>query len=140
MKKFLLLVSILLLQVSAGEFNPGDIKQLEATLEHNVNAMNEEKLESYMEDIHPMSPAYAGTKAFLKRLFVNYDLKATHMGMQPLMVDNKYFILRSKQKTVKLSGDAPFQDNIVEALHVYKKHQGKWLLWSSMVLEVLPVK
>ena len=140
MKKLVLILSLLLLQVAANEFNPHDVKQLEATLEHNIKAMNAENLESYMEDIHPMSPAFAGTKSFLKRLFVNYDLKATHMGMEPLMIDDKYFILKGKQKTVKLAGDAPFQDNLVEAIHVYKKHNGKWLLWSSMILEVSPLK
>jgi len=140
MKKLVLVLTLILLQVNAGDFSPSDVKQLEATLEHNIKSMNEEKLADYMEDIHPLSPAFSGTKAFLKRLFVTYDLKATHMGMKPLMIDEKYFILKGKQKTIKLAGNAPFQDNIVEAIHVYKKHKGKWLLWSSMILEVTPVK
>ena len=136
MKKLLLCIGLLLASVGAANFDKKEVAQLEATLTHNIKAMNDENLEEYMKDIHPLSPAYAGTKRFLEQLFVNYDLEATHLGMTPLMIDEHYFILRGKQKTVRIKGTIPFRDNIVEALHVYKKHEGKWLLWSSMMLEI----
>lgn len=138
MKRLLIVLLASGFYLGASEFNKSDVSQLEATLAHNIDAMNQENLAAYMQDIHPLSPAYSGTQTLLKQLFTNYDLKVTHLGMKPLMIDAKYFILKGKQKTVKLKGDAPFKDNIVEALHVYKKHKGKWLLWSSMILEVLP--
>lgn len=140
MKRSIVMLLTLLLNLSASEFNQEDVRELEATLAHNIDAMNKENLDDYMKDIHPLSPAYAGTKVLLKKLFTHYDLKATQMMMKPLMIDEKYFILRGRQKTIDLKGDAPYQDNIAEALHVYKKYKGKWLLWSSMILEILPVK
>ena len=140
MKRLLFVLLALVCYLGAVEFNKSDVNQLETTLAHNIDAMNKEDLDAYMRDIHPLSPAYAGTKTVLKQLFVNYDLEVTHMGMKPLLIDEKHFIIKGTQKTVKVKGDAPFQDNIVEALHVYKKHDGKWLLWSSMILEILPAR
>jgi len=140
MKKIILMVALMLSQLTASEFSAKDVTELENRLILNFKAMNAENLDLYMQDVHPDSPAYAGTRAFVQKLFANYDLKATHLGMKPLLIDEKYFILKAKQKTVKIRGDAPFQDNIVEAIHVYKKYKGKWLLWSSMILEVSPVK
>jgi len=134
----LLLLGLLMcsLQVNAGDFNKKECDDLISVIKHNLMAMNSEDIDEYMKDIHPDSPAFANTKLILKQLFDAYDLKATHISLKPLMIDDSYFIVRAKQKTVKISGNALFQNNIADAIHVYKKYNGKWLLWSSMILEI----
>ncbi len=137
MKQLLLLVlAAFALQLSAKDVDKEDANALESVIKHNINAMNDENVDEYMKDIHPDSPAFANTKLTMTQIFQTYDLQATHLSMKPLIIDDQYFIVRAKQKIIKISGNAPFQNNIVDVIHVYKKKDEKWLLWSSMILEI----
>ena len=137
MKSLLLLTAIIFtFHLNAANFNKKEVENLTSVIKHNVKAMNDEDINAYMQDVHPNSPGYAATKNMLTQLFKIYDLKVTLISIKPLMIDDQYFIVRAQQKTIKKSGTAPFSDNIIDVIHVYKKYQNKWLLWSSMILEV----
>lgn len=141
MKKILLLVILLMsIQVYSGDFNKSDVKKLKKIIKHNYKAMNDKDIDEYMKDIHPKSPGFQNTKLILSKMFSLYDIKTTYIDMKPLMIDEQYFIIRTKQKTIEKSGKAPFPDSVTDAIHVYKKYKGNWKLWSSMILEVNPIK
>jgi len=120
----------------ADEFNENEIRELELSIKHNFKAFNDRDINEYMKDIHPDSPVYAGTKDLLSKLFKIYRLKISLLDMKPLMIDEDYFILRAKQKSIKISGKAAYDNTITDVLHVYKKYNNKWALWSSMVLDI----
>ncbi|MBT7408300.1 MAG: hypothetical protein HN826_01230 [Methylococcales bacterium] len=123
--------------IHAAEFDPHEVNQLKAVLDHNIEAMNNENIEEYMKDIHPKSIAYNNTKMILKKLFTLFDLKSTNLDITPLFVDGKYFIIKGRTQTLKIAGDTPFSDHIIDGIHIYKKHDGKWLLWNSIILEIV---
>lgn len=140
MKKFYWLLLTMFSISAHAEFDSKEVTQLEEKIKSNIVAMNNEDLDAYLNDIHPESPAYPGTAKVLQSLFAVYDLKTTHISMKPLMIDDEYFIVRGRQKSEMLSGDMPYQDNIADAIHIYKKHDGEWLFWSSMVLDLKPIR
>ena len=99
----------------------------------NVQAMGARNLAGVMETIYPDSPNYAATKQFMEELLANYTLRCTLGNTKVLSIEQDEAQVSFVQTTEKVSGEMPFDDNRVEGIHLLKKHNGVWKIYSSQV-------
>lgn len=108
---------------------------VQATLRQNFNAANEEDVVGYLLTVHFDSPVYSVTQTALQPQFRNYDLAFELLELRLLSLDGDYAIARGKQRVTKLD-ESDFQDNITEAIYIFRQEAGVWKLWQQSPLEV----
>jgi hypothetical protein len=99
----------------------------------NVQAMGARNLAGVMETIHPDSPNYAATQQVMEELLANYTLRCKLENAKVVSVEQDEAQVSFVQTTEKVSGEMPFDDNRVEGIHLLKKHDGVWKIYSSHV-------
>lgn len=104
-------------------------------LRANFIAANEEDVVGYLLTVHFDSPVYEVTQDALQPQFRNYDLAFELLELRLLSVDGDYAFARGKQKVTKL-GESDFEDNITDALYIFRQEVGVWKLWQQSPLEV----
>ena len=67
-------------------------------------------------------------------MFSLYDLKYEFSSFRYIGSDGKYAIGRGNQKTTKVKGPA-FKDNILDCIYILREEDGKWKLWTQVILE-----
>ncbi|MCD4823657.1 MAG: hypothetical protein K8S55_03555 [Phycisphaerae bacterium] len=105
------------------------------TLEKNLEAMEKEDLAMTMSTVHPQSPVYAPNKKITKKLMEVYDLKYEIVSFSYIGRDNLYAVVRVKQKATKVKGPA-FRNNMLDAMHIFRKDKGVWKIWQTTILEI----
>lgn len=108
---------------------------LQTVLEQNFRAANDEDVVGYLLTVHFDSPVYAVTQEALQPQFSTYDLNFELLELRLLSVDGDYAFARGRQRTTK-RGESDFQDNITDALYVFRREAGAWKLWQQSPLEV----
>ena len=101
----------------------------------NLRANESEDLDAALATIHTQAPTYTSTKQSSMSLFETYDLKYDLLSFSFIGQDGKYAIARIKQSTTKVSGPA-FRNNDLDAIHAFRKENGKWKFWTIAILEV----
>lgn len=108
---------------------------IEAVVIENFRANESEDLDAALPTIHSQAPTYTSTKQSSISLFETYDLKYDLLSFSFVGQDGKYAIARIKQSTTKVSGPA-FRNNDLDAIHAFRKENGKWKFWTIAILEV----
>jgi len=108
--------------------------KLRSVVEKNFSVAEEEDLEKYMDTAHPQSPTYQQTRKLAKRMMDRYDLEYELLLFNYIGEDGKYQLARVKQKTTNTS-EAAFRDNIIVNIWAFRKHEGEWKNWNTMLLE-----
>jgi len=108
---------------------------IQTTLEQNFTAANEEDVVGYLLTVHFDSSVYVVTQDALEPQFRRYDLSFELLELRLLSIDGDYAVARGTQKVTKL-GESDFEDNITEALYIFRQELGVWKLWQQSPLEV----
>ena len=108
---------------------------IEAVVIDNFRANESEDLDAALATMHTQAPTYTSTKQSSISLFETYDLKYDLSSFSFIGQDGKYAIARIKQSTTKVSGPA-FRNNDLDAIHAFRKENGKWKFWTIAILEV----
>ena len=109
--------------------------QIKTVVMENFRATESEDLDAVLDTIHTQSPDYFSIKQLTVSLFETYHLRYDLLSFSYVGQNGKYAIARIKQSTRKVSGPS-FQNNDLDAIHVFRKENGKWKFWSSAILEV----
>jgi hypothetical protein len=109
--------------------------ELKSVLLKNFEGYQNEDIGEVLTTVHTLSPGYAATKTMADQIFPAYDLKYEVNSFRYLMTDGEYALARVSQKTSKIKGP-PFRNNQMDLIVVFKQEDGKWKLWSQVILEV----
>ena len=112
---------------------PVDEANLLNAVRANVDAMETRNIAGIMETIHPESPNYAATQQFIEELLANCTLRCTLENTKVLSVGQDEAQVSFIQTTEKVSSEMPFNDNRLEGIHLLKKHNGVWKIYSTQV-------
>ena len=108
--------------------------KLRSVVEKNFSAAQAEDLEKYMNTAHPQSPTYQQTRKLGQQMMDRYDLEYELISFNYIGEDGKYQLARVKQKTTNTS-EVAFRDNITVNIWAFRKHEGEWKNWNTMLLE-----
>ncbi|MHC5268728.1 hypothetical protein ACYSNO_06000 [Enterococcus sp. LJL98] len=105
--------------------NEEDVLAVYALLEKNLQAANEEDLETYLSTLVP--EAREATKKEMVPFFETYDVKHTLVSFEVIKEDGERILVKARQKTVN-EGTEKYRNHITEANHTFVKIDGEWLL------------
>ncbi|MEO8393726.1 MAG: hypothetical protein ABI700_12115 [Chloroflexota bacterium] len=98
-------------------------------------AFNHKNLDAYMATMHPDSPGYAGSEAFLQSSFVNYDLVLKVSLGDATLLDNGDASIPFVITTKKLHGGA-FRDNEITGNFIMRLDGSQWKLYNQEILNI----
>jgi hypothetical protein len=107
-----------------------------SAVHRQVESMNREDLNAYMEGVHRKAPIFDRYKIVMGQLFTVYDLSTSVEKIKVLSIDKDYSIVRLTLSKHKIQGRANFRDTTVDSLWVYRRAENSWLLWSTLNLSV----
>jgi len=110
-------------------------KLIEDVLKENLNAGQQENLQAMLNTVHSQSPSYLMTKQQMSAVFENFDISYKLTYYKYIGQDNDYAVARARLSSKKISGSA-FKDNEVDTIHIFKKENGEWKIWSAAILDV----
>ncbi|MBN2640750.1 MAG: hypothetical protein JXR78_03770 [Victivallales bacterium] len=140
MKKYLIMLMIAMMVFPLSAKSPKQIAaEVKTTIIENLEASNMQNMEQTLKTIHTQSMAYMQTKMQISKIYDNWKLKIDLLNFEFIGMTGDYAVARFRQKTVKLSGPA-FNNNISDALAVFKQENGKWKFWSQCQLAVEFIK
>ncbi len=128
-------ITFLMCLMACSPENADDAKEIEALLTENLRATEAEDLNAVSDTMHTDSPAYSQTQKIIQMAFDNYDLKYKLLMFRYIGQDDEYALARFKFSTEKVSGPE-FKNNILDTIHVFRKENDKWKIWSQATLEI----
>lgn len=105
--------------------NEQDVLAVYELLEKNLQAANDEDIETYLSTLVPS--AREATKKEMIPFFEKYDVKHTLVAFEVTKEDGKRILVKARQKTVN-EGKEKYRNHITEANHTFVKVDGEWLL------------
>ena len=109
-------------------------------IHENVHALEKKDVETVMATIHPQCPVYADTKAVVEEMFRSVDLKYTLSDLRVVSATPEEVKVSFTQKTEKLSGEAQFENNIVEGIHTLRPDKGTWKIYKTLQTKITDLK
>ena len=136
--KLLLLpaLSFVLMLSACDKKTPPDREQLFLAVHENLHALEKKDVETVMATIHPESPVFGSTREAIETMFKSVDLKFTITDLRLVSATPDEAKVSFVQKTQKVGGDAPFQDNIVEGIHILRPDKGTWKIYRTLQTKV----
>jgi hypothetical protein len=110
-------------------------EELRKLIEANLDSTSKEDLEGVMKTIHADSPGRQATERMMKELFQRYDLSYKLISTTLIGADADYAVIRFKQESSKIKGPE-FRNNVLDGLHIFRKENESWKLWTTAALEV----
>ena len=139
MKKIVLSALLSLVAVASVPAIAGEREEIGAVYTAHLQGMKDKNLGAVIATLHPGSPAYGSAKAGVAQTMINFDLAYKITDFQLVGITGDFAVVRVVLETRKVGGEARFEDNALDSLQVFRKHDGKWKIWSSCVLEVRPL-
>lgn len=102
-----------------------------ATVKQNLEAMEARNAEAVAATIHSQSPHFEKTKMLTDQLFKKYEL---HYELKEAAVESvarDTIRVRFVQDVVKISGPPDFKSTRTAGVHVLRREDGAWKLWST---------
>ena len=129
-----LLLTLALAATTTLAVDEGIAEELRSVIEKNFSTSEAEDLEKYMNTMHPESPSYQQTRKLSQQMMDRYDLEYELLSFSYVGENGKYQLARVRQKTTDTS-EAAFRDNITVNLWAFRKDDGEWKGWNTMLLE-----
>ena len=130
-----LLITLLMCLASCSPENADIATEIEALVIENLRATEAEDLNVMLDTIHTESPGYSQTQKAVNFTFETYDLKYKLLLFRYIGQDSEYALARFKFSAEKVAGP-DFKNNILDTIHVFRKENGKWKIWSQATLEI----
>ena len=105
--------------------------ELKKIVQRNLNAMQEEDLETALMDIDD-GPAKETNREALKAIFDQYDISYKLVSFKVLSVSDDTAEVEVVQETKKIRGPA-FRNNVGTVVHTFKKRPSGWKFVSSEI-------
>jgi len=109
---------------------------IQALIDENLNAINAENVERYMDTMHPDSPQFEITEETVIYSSDFFDLRYEINDWEIIELTEDKAQIRASQTTTKVAGEAPFRDNYIVVIHTLKKYKGEWKFWTSEIQSV----
>ncbi len=135
MIKIFILILLVLVNTNLLFANDKISNAIKVVMLNNLKYTQNEKTEKVMSTMHSQSPSYMVTKNALTSVFKPYDLKYDLLSYKYIAYDGDLVYIRIKQSTKKISGPA-FNNNIIDSVLVFRKEDGKWKIWSQMIISI----
>ncbi|MBP0028470.1 hypothetical protein [Roseofilum sp. Guam] len=110
--------------------------KIQALLDENLNAINAENVERYMNTMHPDSPQWEITEQTVLYSIDLMDLRYEVNDWEIVEITGDKAQIMATQTTTKIGGDAQFRDNQLIILHTLKKYKGEWKFWTSEIQSI----
>ncbi|MBP0012483.1 MAG: hypothetical protein J7540_14120 [Roseofilum sp. SID2] len=110
--------------------------KIQALLDENLNAINAENVERYMNTMHPDSPQWEITRQTVLSSIDLVDLRYEFNDWEIVELTGDKAQIMATQTTTKIGGDAQFRDNRLIILHTLKKYKGEWKFWTSEIQSI----
>jgi hypothetical protein len=119
------------------EVTEEDREQVVNVIKWNLYYAQVEDLAGYMRTIHNDSPARADTHTAMQKIFLDFNLSYYLVHYEIVSISVESADIRVTQDTRKVSGDLPFRDNRLTAVHTLRKtDDGKWKIYYSEMEDV----
>ena len=117
-------------------FSEDDVAgEIEELVLENLRATEAEDMDAVLDTMHSQSPHYAQTKKTVTLVFETYDLDYELVLFRYIGQDDEYAIARF-QFSAELVAGPEFNDNKLDTIHVFRKENGSWKIWSMAILEI----
>lgn len=113
-----------------------DRQEIQALIDENLNALNAENVERYMNTMHPDSPQFEITEQTVIYSTEFFDLNYEINDWEIIEMDDDKAQIRASQTTTKVAGEGLFRDNYIVVIHTLKKYKGEWKFWTSEIQTV----
>jgi hypothetical protein len=106
-------------------------------IEWNVYYLSIEDMNGVMWTIHEDAPGRADTMSMTQMIFDEFSLSYDIVESELQSIDTNTAKVRVIQVTRKISGEQPFRDNRLEAIHTLRRSKdGNWKIYGSEVKNV----
>lgn len=105
--------------------NQEDVQAVFDLLEKNLQAANDEDLETYLSTLVP--DAREATKKEMAPFFKTYDVKHTLLAFEVRKEDGERILVKTQQRTEN-KGTEEFRNHVTEANHTFVKIDGEWFI------------
>ncbi|MDJ1179723.1 hypothetical protein PJF56_12695 [Roseofilum sp. BLCC_M91] len=109
---------------------------IQALIDENLNAINADSVERYMNTMHPDSPQFEITEQTVIQSIELVDLRYELEDWEILEVTDDKAQIIATQTTTKIGGEAQFRDNRLLIIHTLRKYKGEWKFWTSEIQSV----
>ena len=116
--------------------NPEE-KALFSAIEENTKAMEREDIDAVMATVHPETPDFEATKAFLEDYFSKTEFKYEVSSLKLIGLEDGEAQVSFVQKSIPANGD-PGAVVVAEGVHTLKKDGEKWKLLRSVAVPIVP--
>jgi ketosteroid isomerase-like protein len=134
---FFLCSSLVLLTSCASPVSEEEKDAALNMIDWNLYYLSIEDLNGVMWTIHEDSPGRADTMSMTQMMFDEFSIAYDVIESELQSIDANTAKVRVIQVTRKISGEQPFRDNRLEAIHTLRKSKdGNWKIYSSEVMNV----
>jgi DNA polymerase IIIc chi subunit len=109
--------------------------EIETLLIENLRSTEAEDINAVLATMHSEAPNYSQTQKIVNFAFETYDLKYELLLFRYIGQDDEYATARFKFSTQKVAGP-DFKNNSLDTIHVFRKENDKWKIWSQATLEI----
>jgi hypothetical protein len=102
----------------------------------NLRAMEKEDVDGVMATIHPQSEYYESTRAVVREMFEQVDVKYQLSDLKLVASTPEEAKVTFTQSMEKTGGPGEFRDNIVQGLHTLRLDQGKWKIYRTQNFKI----
>ncbi len=132
---WLLLVPVLLAIACGSSSAAVSVEDRQAallTVEWNLYYAEAEDMAGYMDTLHEESPGRGTTRELMQTAFDDYNLSYEIVESEIVSISDDSARVRVVQITRKKSGNLPFRDNRLTAVHTLRRGaDGSWKIYSS---------
>lgn len=108
-------------------------EELFRVLEDNIQTMQDEDIDAYMETIHPDSPAYDTTEDLMEQMAVyELDVEVSDLSVADKSEDEA--TVNFTQRSMKIEGP-DYQNNEIKGVHTLKPDEGVWKIFGTEASE-----
>ena len=136
MRKAFILITFVacLLAVGCSQKTENDSGITSVVYENMKYAQNED-IENFMATIHDQAPKYASTEKQIQQSFNTYDIKYKLEEVKVIEKSDQIAKVKFVQIAEKINGPV-FRNYKVTGIHILKKSNGKWKIYSTLIEKV----